>query len=103
MRVRPGAFSWQLEAFAKVQEELQESIAKAIEGGAADAVRDAAREVQLLAGRSYDKPLASARMGSLELEDTDEALRFNVDRLPDTSYARDLRAGMDARRRGLRR
>ena len=97
VRVSSGAFSWQLEAFAEVQEKLNKSIAEAIEGAAADAVRESAREVQLLAGRSFDAPLASARMGSLELEDTDEALRFNVDRLPDTSYARDLRAGMDAR------
>ena len=95
-RVSSTAFSWQLEAFAKVQEELQESIAKAIEGGAADAVRDAAREIQLLAGRNYDQPLASLRTGTLKLEDTDEALKFEVDTLPATSYATDLRAGMDS-------
>ena len=96
-RVRPGAFSWQLEEFQRVQEELQESIAEAIESGAADAVRDRAREVQLLAGRSYDAPLASLRTGTLKLEDGPDALRFEVDRLPDTTYARDLGAAMDAR------
>ena len=96
VRVRSGAFSWQLAEFQRVQEELQESIAEAIAGGAADAVRDRAREVQLLAGRSYDAPLASLRTGTLKLEDTDDALRFEVDRLPDTTAARDLRAGMDA-------
>ena len=95
-RVSSRAFSWQLERFAEVQEELQESIAKAIEGGAADAVRDRAREVQLLAGRSYDAPLASLRTGTLKLENTDQALRFEVERLPDTTYAADLRAAMDA-------
>ena len=96
VRVRPGAFSWQLEEFAKLQEELQESIAEAIEGAAAEAVRDQAREIQLLAGRSYDQPLASLRTGTLKLEDTDDALRFEVDTLPATSYATDLRAGMDS-------
>ena len=95
-RVSSGAFSWQLEAFAEVQEKLNKSIAEAIEGAAADAVRDAAREVQLLAGRSYDAPLASLRTGTLKLTDTDEALKFEVDRLPDTTYATDLRAGMDS-------
>ena len=95
-RVSTGAFSWQLEQFAELQAELNESIAEAIESGAADAVRDRAREVQLLAGRSYDAPLASLRTGTLKLEDTPEALRFEVDRLPDTTYARDLRAGMDS-------
>jgi len=79
-----------------VQEELQETIAEAIEGAAAEAVRDQAREVSLLAGRSYDAPLASLRTGTLRLEDGEDALRFSVERLPDTSYAADLRAGMDA-------
>ena len=96
VRVSSGAFSWQLEAFAEVQEKLNKSIAEAIEGAAADAVRESAREVQLLAGRSYDASLASLRTGTLRLEDTPDALRFEVDRLPDTSHARDLRAGMDS-------
>ena len=52
--------------------------------------------MQLLAGRSYDAPLASLRTGTLTIEDTPEALRFEVERLPDTTYAADLRAGMDA-------
>ena len=96
VRVSSGAFSWQLERFAEVQAELSESIAEAIEGAAAEAVREQAREVQLLAGRSYDAPLASLRTGTLRLEDTEDALRFEVDRLPDTTHARDLRAGMDS-------
>ena len=96
VRVRSGAFSWQLARFAELQRELGESIADAIEAGAAEAVRDRAREVQLLAGRSYDAPLASLRTGTLKLEDSDEALRFEVDTLPATSYATDLRAGMDS-------
>ena len=95
-RVSSGAFRWQLEAFAEVQEKLNKSIAEAIEGAAADAVRESAREVQLLAGRSYDASLASLRTGTLKLTDTDEALKFEVDRLPDTTYAADLRAAMDA-------
>ena len=95
-RVSSGAFSWQMEEWAKLQEELQESIAEAIESGAADAIRDRAREVQLLAGRSYDAPLASLRRGTLTIEDTPDALKFEVDTLPATSYATDLRAGMDS-------
>ena len=96
VRVSSGAFSWQLERFAELQAELSESIAEAIEGAAAEAVRDQAREVQLLAGRSYEQPLASLRRGTLTLEDTPDALRFEVDTLPATSYATDLRAGMDS-------
>ena len=97
VRVSSGAFSWQLEAFAEVQEKLNKSIAEAIEGAAADAVRESAREVQLLAGRSYDASLASLRTGTLKLTDTDGALKFKVDTLPATSYAADLRAGMDGK------
>ena len=97
VRVSSGAFSWQMERFAELQAELNESIAEAIESGAADAVRDRAREVQLLAGRSYEQPLASLRRGTLTLEDTPDALKFEVDTLPATSYARDLGAAMDAR------
>ena len=97
-RVRAGAFSWQLEEFQRVQDELSGTIAEAVEAGARDALTEAGlREVQLLAGRSYDAPLGSLTTGTLRLEDTDEALRFEVDRLPDTSYAADLRAAMDAR------
>ena len=98
-----GAFSWQLEEFAKLQEELQGSIAEAIEGGAADAIRDRAREVQLLAGRNYDQPLASLRTGTLKLEDGPEALRFEVDE-PAGDKLRGRPAGGHGRGRGrLRR
>ncbi len=96
VRVSPGAFRWQLERFKEAQEELGATIADAIKRGTveAEAFRDAAREVQLLAGRSYDAPLASLRTGTLRIVDADDALRFEVDRLPDTSYANDLRASM---------
>ena len=43
------------------------------------AVEDDAREIHLLAGHSYDRPIASKRRGTLRLEDTDDALRFEAD------------------------
>ena len=55
------------------------------------ALEDPDREISLLLGRNYDQPLASKLSGTLELEDTREALRFNVAELPDTSYVRDYR------------
>ena len=96
VRVASGAFSWQLEAFRELQREMGERLGRMIEETADEALRERAREVQLLAGRSYDAPLASLRRGTLTLEDTPEALRFEVERLPETTYAADLRAGMDA-------
>ena len=55
------------------------------------ALEDPDREISLLLGRNYDQPLASRLAGSLKLEDTREALRFDVDTLPDTSYVRNYR------------
>ena len=43
---------------------------------------------------TYDRPLASKLSGTLRLEDTREALRFDVDTLPDTSYVADYRAAV---------
>ena len=69
-RVRPGAFRFALE--------------------------DDTREIQLLMGADYDRPLASKLAGTLELDDGPEALAFRVARLPDTSYVRDFRAQLAA-------
>lgn len=42
------------------------------------AVEDPDREIHLLSGHSFDKPLASKRRGTLRLEDGDDALRFEA-------------------------
>ena len=42
------------------------------------AVNDESREVHLLHGHSFDRPLASRRAGTLELEDSAEALVFRA-------------------------
>ena len=55
------------------------------------ALQDVKREITVVLGKG-DKPLASRLGGSLELNDTPVALEFNIERLPDTSYVRDLRA-----------
>ena len=68
-RVRPGAFKFALE--------------------------DETREIQLLMGRDYDRPLGSKLAGTLDLDDGPEALAFRVARLPDTSYVRDFRAQLE--------
>lgn len=52
-------------------------------------------EIILLAGVSYDRPLASTVAGSLVLTDTPTALRFTARGLPDTSYAADFIQQMD--------
>ena len=57
-------------------------------------LEDPTREVSILAGRSYDNPLASRLARSVELNDTAEALEFHVPTLPATSWAEDLRRGL---------
>lgn len=46
------------------------------------ALEELERDIHLLAGHSYAQPLASRKAGTLELEDTADALRFTA-RLPD--------------------
>ena len=41
-------------------------------------INDAAREVNLLVGHSYDRPLASKQRGSLEFDSQDDALSFRA-------------------------
>ncbi len=43
------------------------------------AVEDPDREINLLVGHDFDKPLASKRAGTLRLVDGDDALRFEAD------------------------
>ena len=68
VRVKPGAFDYALQADD--------------------------REIQLILGREYSKPLASKLGGTLKLQNTSAALIFEVDRLPATTYVEDLRAAM---------
>ena len=63
-------------------------------GAFAFAIQDETREINLLMGRDYDKPLASKQAGTLQLIDNPEALEFFVDALPDAGYVRDFRAGL---------
>ena len=60
------------------------------------AIEDQTREISLLAGLSYDHPLASRAAGTLRLTDTADSLGFEVDALPDAGYAHDLRAQIDS-------
>ena len=66
VRVRPGAFRF--------------------------AIDDETREIQAVLGRTFDQPIGSRLAGTLQIEDTAEALIFRVPTLPDTSYVADFRA-----------
>lgn len=55
------------------------------------------RDVHLLVGHSFDKPLASRSAGTLQLRDTDEALLIDAQigqEMQEVSYVRDFLAGL---------
>jgi HK97 family phage prohead protease len=57
------------------------------------------KEIHLLVGHDFDKPLASKLTDSLRLRDRDDALTFEADISPaiaETSYGRDVLAQIDA-------
>lgn len=57
---------------------------------------EAGEEIHLLAGHSYDRPLASTRAGTLSLRDGDDALTLEATVDAATSWARDFLAAHDA-------
>ena len=109
-RFKSWAFSWQLREFQKLQEQLAVVIQAALdeatekraaEPGRAVVLREelARRNVDLLRGHSFDKPIASMVAGSLKLDDSATALRFEAD-LPEdppswvTDTVRAVEAGL---------
>lgn len=68
-------------------------------GAFAFALEDATREINMLAGHSFDRPLASKKRGTLQFEDTPVALTFEADILPeleDVSHIRDALTLLEA-------
>ena len=70
-----------------------------LERAFAFAVEDEAREIHLLSGHSFDRPLASKRRGTLRLDDADDGLLFEAD-LPEVevqpTWMRDSVLAMEA-------
>ncbi|MFA7587158.1 MAG: HK97 family phage prohead protease [Novosphingobium sp.] len=63
------------------------------------AVKDPEREIHLLVGHSFDKPLASKKAGTLRLTDAEDALTFEATLTPEiqkTSWAQDFIAQHEA-------
>ena len=72
-RFKSGAFGWQIEEFAKLQTEL----AKVMKDAHAEAVsilkeKIERRNVNLLSGHDFNRPLASMKAGTLKLVDSDD-------------------------------
>ena len=101
---RQGAFSWQLREFARVTQELNAALAE-VGDEALEATRDdelsleqrraneparvselrqelERRNIHILSGHSFDRPLGSLLAGNARVTDGDDAVHFAVD-LPD--------------------
>ena len=83
--IGPNAFSWQLMEFAKLQRQMGETISKAVNDHFAQARIQMLQEqlerrnVNILAGHSFDAPLGDMKRGSARVTSTDESLDFEVD------------------------
>ena len=100
-RIAGDAFGWQMREFAKVQAELGKVIAESADAARIELLRQELerRNVHILSGHSYDKPLGDLRSGTATVASTREAVSFEVNLPGDMpSYMRDtvamIRAGL---------
>ena len=101
-RIAGDAFGWQMREFAKLQAEMAQVIEGAVDEARLEVLRQELerRNVHVLAGHSYDKPLGSLK-SKAKIISTKEAVEFEVDLPPadgQPSYMRDtvamIRAGL---------
>ena len=102
-RIEADAFGWQMREFAKVQADLARVIEESVDQARIELLRQELerRNVHVLAGHSYDKPLGDLRSGTAKITSDADAVAFEVD-LPDESdmpsymldMVRQIRAGL---------
>lgn len=102
-RIAGDAFGWQIEEFAKVQEQLAAAVDASLDQARIELLRQELerRNVHILAGHSYDKPLGDLRSGTARVTSSKAAVEFEVDLPADAdmpSYIADtvkqVRAGL---------
>ena len=83
-RIAPDAFGWQITEFEKVQNDLAEAIKSSADQARLELLRQKLerRNVHVLAGHSYDRPLGDLKSGSATIKSTAAAVEFEV-ALPD--------------------
>ena len=79
-RIGPDAFGWQMREFEKLQKEMAQVIEDAVDEARLEVLRQELerRNVHVLAGHSYDKPIGSLKSGA-KIISTKEAVEFEVD------------------------
>ena len=94
-RIGPNAFSWQLQEFAKLQRQLGQTITDAVSKVQRELLQEQLerRNVNILAGHSFDAPLGDMKRGTARVTSSDESLDFEVDLPPEAdrpTYMADL-------------
>ena len=87
-RIEPDAFGWQIDRMAEIQEQMAAATTSAIEEVQREIVLERLRQeaerrnIHVLAGHSFDRPLGDVLRGTARVTSTRAAVEFEVD-LPD--------------------
>ena len=102
-RIGPDAFGWQIREFGKLQGELAAAISDSLDEARLQLLRQELerRNIHILSGHSYDKPMGDMLRSGARVTSTREAVEFDIE-LPDESnqpsYMRDtiamIRSGL---------
>ena len=102
-RIAPDAFGWQIREFAKVQKQLADAVEGAVDEARIELLRQelTRRNVHVLSGHSFDRPLGDMKSGTARVTSDVDAVAFEVD-LPDEAdmpswmadAVRSVRAGL---------
>ena len=80
-RIAGDAFGWQIREFEKLQGELAATIESAVDEARVQIIRQELerRNIHVLAGHSYDRPMGDMLRGGARVTSTREAVEFEVD------------------------
>ena len=80
-RIAPDAFGWQMREFDRVQAELAQAVEGAVDQARVELLRQELerRNVHVLAGHSYDRPLGDMKSGTARVTSDSDAVAFEVD------------------------
>ena len=102
-RIGPDAFGWQIREFEKLQGELASTITNAVDEARVQIIRQELerRNIHVLAGHSYDRPMGDMLRSGARVTSTREAVEFEIELPPEgdqPGYMRDtiamIRSGL---------
>ena len=80
-RIAADAFSWQIDEFAKIQKQLAAAVDASVDQAQIELLRQelSRRNIHVLSGHSYDRPLGDLKGGTARVTSSKAALSFEVD------------------------